>query len=43
MVAGGCRTEEPKTVTNSVGMQFVLIPAGEFTMGSSESPEELAK
>ncbi len=30
-------TEEiPKTYTNSLGMKFVLIPAGEFIMGSEE-------
>lgn len=28
------------TITNSIGMQFVLVPAGEFMMGSS--PEEIA-
>ena len=27
---------EPKTYTNSIGMKFVLIPAGEFMMGSEE-------
>jgi formylglycine-generating enzyme required for sulfatase activity len=26
-----------KTITNSIGMEFVLIPAGEFVMGSSPS------
>ena len=31
------------TITNTIGMQLVLIPAGEFLMGSSESPEELAR
>ena len=36
-------TVELETVTNSIGMKFKLIPAGEFMMGSSESPEELAK
>ena len=35
--------EPPKEITNSIGMKLVLIPAGEFMMGSSESPEELAK
>ena len=28
-----------KTITNSIGMEFVLIPAGEFNMGSSSSEE----
>jgi formylglycine-generating enzyme required for sulfatase activity len=27
----------PKTITNSIGMEFVLIPAGTFTMGSPDS------
>jgi formylglycine-generating enzyme required for sulfatase activity len=27
----------PKTITNSVGMEFVLIPADTFTMGSPDS------
>jgi len=27
-------SEDQKTVTNSIGMDFVLIPAGEFDMGS---------
>ena len=35
--------EPPKDVTNSIGMKFKLIPAGEFMMGSSESPSKLAK
>ena len=30
-----------KTITNSIGMELVLIPAGEFVMGSSESKEDL--
>ena len=34
-VAG--RSPAPQTITNSIGMKFVLIPAGEFMMGSSES------
>jgi formylglycine-generating enzyme required for sulfatase activity len=28
----------PETNTNSIGMEFVLIPAGEFYMGSNDSP-----
>jgi len=35
--------EPPKEFTNSIGMKFKLIPGGEFMMGSSKSPEELAK
>jgi formylglycine-generating enzyme required for sulfatase activity len=31
---------EPVEMTNSIGMKFVLIPAGEFAMGST--PEEIA-
>jgi formylglycine-generating enzyme required for sulfatase activity len=27
-------TKAPKRMTNSIGMQFVLVPAGEFLMGS---------
>jgi formylglycine-generating enzyme required for sulfatase activity len=33
----------PATVVNALGMEFVLIPAGEFRMGSDESPESLAR
>jgi len=33
----------PKQIENSVGMKFVLVPAGEFMMGSDESPDSLAK
>jgi formylglycine-generating enzyme required for sulfatase activity len=29
------RKEIPKTFTNSIGMEFVLIPAGEYMMGAS--------
>ncbi|TNE73274.1 PEGA domain-containing protein [bacterium] len=29
-----------KTITNSIGMEFVLIPAGTFQMGSNESSGE---
>jgi formylglycine-generating enzyme required for sulfatase activity len=32
--------EKQKTFTNSIGMKFVLIPAGEFMMGSNEYDSE---
>ena len=32
-----------KTVTNSIGMKLVKIPAGEFVMGMPDTPEEMAK
>src|SRR5213595_1863183 len=35
--------EPPKEFTNSIGMKFVLVPAGEFMMGSDETAEERAK
>lgn len=31
------------TIQNTLDMKFALIPAGEFTMGSDESAESLAK
>jgi formylglycine-generating enzyme required for sulfatase activity len=37
------RPELPKEMTNSLEMEFVLIPAGEFLMGSPESAESLAE
>ena len=33
----------PAPLVNSLGMPFVLVPAGEFMMGSDESPESLAQ
>ncbi len=31
----------PKTMTNSIGMEFVLIPAGDFFMGSCKESDNL--
>jgi formylglycine-generating enzyme required for sulfatase activity len=32
---------EPDVITNSMGMKFVLIPAGEFMMGADEEPDSI--
>jgi formylglycine-generating enzyme required for sulfatase activity len=32
-----------RTLTNSIGMTLVEIPAGEFMMGTADSPEKLAR
>jgi formylglycine-generating enzyme required for sulfatase activity len=34
---------QPEVLTNSIGIQLVRIPAGEFLMGGSEPAEELCK
>jgi formylglycine-generating enzyme required for sulfatase activity len=34
------KKEQSKTFTNSIAMEFVLIPAGEFTMGPDEYKKE---
>ena len=36
------QTPSSQTITNEIGMQLVLIPAGEFTMGSRDSAEDTA-
>jgi formylglycine-generating enzyme required for sulfatase activity len=36
----GAMAVEPVTVTNSVGMEFVLIPKGSFQMGSADTERE---
>ncbi len=33
----------PQVIENSLGMRFVRVPAGEFLMGSDESPASLAR
>lgn len=38
--AGGCFLLFPGEGKNSVGMAFVLVPAGEFTMGCGESDDQ---
>ena len=34
---------EPPVITNSLGMKLVRVPAGEFMMGSAESPAALSQ
>ena len=41
--AGPNEAAPPTVVENSLGMAFVLIPAGDFLMGSDETPEDLAR
>jgi sulfatase modifying factor 1 len=43
ILASVADAETPPTVENSLGMTFVLVPAGTFLMGSDERPEALAK
>ena len=37
------KTKTTKRFTNSIGMEFVLIPAGDFMMGSPEGPGDVAR
>ena len=34
---------QEQVVENSLGMKFVRIPVGEFSMGSNETPQALAR
>lgn len=42
-VLAGAAQADPSVIENSLGMKLVRIPAGEFMMGSAESPEALAQ
>ncbi len=42
-VAHGADNDKHKTVTNSIDMKLMLIPAGEFKMGTAESDDDLNK
>ena len=44
VLSGACSAQEGtghEEITNSIGMKLVLIPAGEFMMGSGESVEKI--
>ncbi len=43
VLPGTAGAQRPAMVENSLGMQFVLVPAGEFLMGSERTVEELAR
>ncbi len=43
LAAGALHAADPATITNSVGMTLVLIPAGEFQMGAEEDPAATVK
>lgn len=42
-VLSACASVPPPLATNRLGMQMVLIPAGEFTMGNDASVQEMAR
>jgi sulfatase modifying factor 1 len=41
LAACSCGPKHPEKITNSLDMEFVLIPAGEFQMGSSQEDLQL--
>lgn len=43
LVGSAVRADDAKMIVNSIGMKLMLVPAGEFRMGSSESAETLAQ
>ena len=43
LAVAGVRAAEVEIERNSLGMPFVRLPAGEFLMGSDESPQSLAR
>jgi len=40
MMCGIAQAAEPKSVTNTIGMELIEIPAGKFTMGSPEGEKD---
>lgn len=41
--SAGAEKVRPAVIENSLGMQFVRVPAGDFAMGSDERPESLTR
>ena len=40
LLCGIAQGAEPKSVTNTIGMELIEIPAGKFTMGSPEGEKD---
>ena len=43
LLCGITQGAEPKTVTNSIGMKLIEIPAGKFMMGTPEGRRIMTK